>query len=315
VQHVRGDKRRWLLVATIVFSALDSTACADAITSSYTVTNLGSGTITLLASNGNSVPVDRTSVSYGTFASALSNAANGGQIMSVSSGQVSYPFAFMPDAALTPYQGNLSNFPSAVSAPVSNPLTYGNPLNAYSIVFNPLANANGTVVAIDSAGVFGHLGASSVYYVQRSPDGSWGTPNVIWSGNVRNDQGPSLGGVTIAGINNMNQVLGTIGVDSAYSLKNAVMYDINTHTLTNLSTLPALAGFLNILPVAIDDLGRILVEASPFPPGTEETLLLTPSGVNSDPLAVPAPEPGSLVVMALAMAAIAIKRAWGRPRG
>src|SRR5262249_31933874 len=153
----------------IVLCALDSTACADAITSSYTITNLGSGTITLSASNASSVPVDRTSVSYGTFASALWSVANGGQILSVSNGQISYPFAFVPDAALTPYQGNMSNFPLAVRVPVSNPLTYGNPLNAYSIVFNPLANANGTVVAIDSAGVFGHFGAASVYYVQRSP--------------------------------------------------------------------------------------------------------------------------------------------------
>jgi hypothetical protein len=229
-------------LGAVGLGAIDSRARADSITSSYTVTNLGSGTITLWGSNGSSVSVDPTSVLYGTFASALSSAGNGGQIISVSNGRVSYPFAFVPDAALTTHQGNMSNFPLAVSAPVSNPLAYGNPLNAYSIVLNPLANANGTVAAIDSAGVFGHFGAEIAYCVQRNADGSWGAPNVIWSGIGQNEQGPNLGGVTIAGINNMNQVLGTMGVDSADSLKNAVMYDINTHTDESIG--PAGAGGL-----------------------------------------------------------------------
>jgi hypothetical protein len=98
-----------------------------------------------------------------------------------------------------------------------------------------------------------------------------------------------------------------MSVLASYPLNNAVMYDINTHTPTNLSTLPALASYLNLLPVAIDDLGRILVEASPVAGGPEQALLLTPAGVSSDPLAVPAPEPGSFAVMMLAMATFAWK--------
>jgi hypothetical protein len=64
--------------------------------------------------------------------------------------------------------------------------------------------------------------------------------------------------------------------------------------------------------VAIDESGRILLEASPVAGGPEQTLLLTPAGVSSDPLAVPAPEPGSFAVMAMAMAALAMKRKYER---
>ena len=253
------------------------------------------------------MPVDLNSVSYGVFANALSGAVGGGQISSVSNGQTAYSFSFTPAMPLTSSQVSATDFPIAVSAPVQSPLTYGNPLNAYSMVVSPLVNAKGTAVAIDSAGVFGHFGSETAYSVQRNADGSWGHPSVIWYGTQVQGEGPNIGGVTIAGINSQNQVVGTMSVLASYPLNYAVMYDINTHTLTNLSTLPALAGYLNALPVAIDDNGRILVEASPVAGGPEQALLLTPAGVSSDPLAVPAPEPGSFAVMALAIAAFALK--------
>lgn len=289
----------------LLVSAVVSTAHADPIVPSYTVTDLGSGTITLSAGNGNTVPGNP----YGwSLSSSLWTAANGGQVVSVSNGQAVYPFALTPAAPLTPYQGSMTGFPLAQPAPVNDPATYGNPINAYSVVYSPLMNANGVVVAIDSAGVFGHSGTESAYYVQRNPDGSWGAPGVIWSGNNQFGQGPVVGGVTLAGINNLNQVVGTMNVDPRYSINNAVLYDITTHRLTNLSALPVLANYLNVLPIAIDDQGRILVDADPVRWGTaKQTLLLTPAGVTSDPHLVPAPEPGSLAVMALAMAAFAAR--------
>lgn len=189
---------------------------------------------------------------------------------------------------------------------MGDPFTYGNPLNAYSVTSNPLMNANGITVAIDSAGVYGHFGTESVNFAQRNADGTWGPLSNAWIGTIQYGGGPNVGGVTIAGINNLNQIIGTMTGTS--NLSNAVLYDIGSHTLTNLSTLPALAGFLNIEPVAIDDLGRILVEASPAPGSavqTEQTLLLTPSGVPGNP--IPAPEPGSFAVMALAVAAFAVR--------
>jgi hypothetical protein len=307
VHHYHGEKARHVLVQFLVLGAVVSTASGDAITPSYSVTSLGSGAITLSVSNGSMVPVELRSVWVGTFANSLPGAANGGQILAVSNGQLSYQFAFTPANPLTPYQGNTTSPPLAVAAPVNDSLTYGDPRNAYSVVVNALVNAKGTAVAIDSAGVSGHFGTDSAYYVQRNPDGSWGAPSVLWSGGMQFAQGPIVGGVTLAGINSMNQVLGTMNVNSASSTDYAVLYDINSHTLTNLSTLTALASYLNVLPVAIDDLGRILVEAEPVVGGPVQALLLTPAGVSSDPLAVPAPEPGSLAVMAMAMAAFALK--------
>jgi hypothetical protein len=306
VLNARGGKKSRMVLPLFVAGALVSTACADPIAPSYSVTNLGPGTITLSASNGTAVPVDPNSVSYGVFGNALSGAVGASQISSVSNGGTAYPFTFTPATPLSNSQVNSTDFPLAVSAPVYNPLTYGIPLNAYSITLSPFVNANGTAVAIDSAGIFGHFGSETAYSVQRNADGSWGQPSVIWYGNQQQGEGPIVSGVTIAGINSQNQVVGTMSLTAANPLNNAVMYDINTHTLTNLSTLPALAGYLNVLPVAIDDLGRILVEASPVAGGPEQSLLLTPAGVSSDPLAVPAPEPGSFAVMALAMAAFAL---------
>jgi hypothetical protein len=292
----------------LLLSAAIPAAHADPISSSYVTTDLGAGTITISAANGNTVPVD-SGAANGDLAYSLPTAANGGQIVSVSNGQMAYSFTLTPATPLNAYQGIMTGFPVAQNAPVNDPNTYGNPINAYSVVLNPLMNANGIIAAIDSAGVYGHYGSESAYYVQRNPNGSLGSPVTIWNGSEQFAQGPNVGGVTIAGINNANQIIGRESVGNAGQW-NAVLYDINTHTLTNLSTLPALAGYLNILPIAIDDLGRILIEADPVPGSgsAEQTLLLTPAGVSFEPLSVPAPEPGSVTVMALAMAAFALYR-------
>ncbi len=203
----------------------------------------------------------------------------------------------------------MTNFPLAVAAPVGDPNTYGNPINAYSVVSSPLMNGNGVVVAIDSAGVSGHEGSSVVYFAQRNADGSWGSPTMAWGGTEQSGQGP-VGGVTLAGINNMGQIIGTMSYDINHPwLTNAVVYDIAAHTLTNLSLLPELASFTNIVPIAIDDSGRILVEASPVELLSnlqgEQTLLLTPDGGPGNQVGVP--EPSSFAVMVLAMGAFAVR--------
>jgi hypothetical protein len=315
VHHLRTNHIRYLFAGLLLLGATDSTAKADPITPSYTVTDLGSGNATLSTSAGGSIPVNLTAPFDGSFASVVSSAANGAQITSVSDGQATYPFAFAPSTVLTSYQGIMTNFPLAVAPPVNGPGSYGDPAFAYSTVFSPSMNANGIVVAIDSAGVYGHQGESSVYYVQRNADGSWGLPNVVWTGTTQFGQGPNIGGVVIAGINNLNQIVGLNYNPNYPSLYNAVLYDIGTHTLTNLSALPGLAGYTNIVPIAIDDQGRILVEASPVPGSgvqSEQTLLLTPAGGPGNEVGVP--EPSSLAVMVLAMGAFAVRRLRDRIR-
>jgi hypothetical protein len=73
------------------------------------------------------------------------------------------------------------------------------------------------------------------------------------------------------------------------------------------------AGFYNLAMPAIDDDGRILVYALrnvPTSSGADvselDRLLFTPDGVSSGSLAVPAPEPGTWAVIALAMLALAV---------
>jgi hypothetical protein len=292
---------------SLVLGAVVSTANADPIGASYNVTDLGSGTITLSTSNGTVVPIDPTTSWFGLIGSATSTATNADQFTTVSNGQATYPFILTPATTLTPNQGIMTDFPMPQAAPVA--AAGGNPINAYSVISTALSNANGIAVAINSAGINGHYGEDFAYYVQRNSNGSWGAPVVIWGGGVQLGQGP-VGGVTIAGINSMNQVLGTMAITPS-GVTNAVLYNIGTQSLTNLSTLLLQNNFVasSVRPIAIDDLGQILVQAAPFGGSSVQgvqTLLLTPVGMPGDP--VPAPEPGSLAVMALAVAAFAATR-------
>ena len=200
---------------------------------------------------------------------------------------MAYPFTLTPTTPLNAVQAMMTSFPLAQVAPVNGNGTYGNPANAYSTLVGPaLTNANGIVAAINQAGVNGHESTEVAEYSQRNPNGSWSTPVVIWTGSIQFSQVPN--GVAITGINNANQIIGTASLSYAGEW-NALLYNVNTRTLTNLSTLPALTGYINILPIAIDDQGRILAEASPTPGygSSEQTFLLTPTGVSSEPLSVP----------------------------
>ncbi len=84
------------------------------------------------------------------------------------------------------------------------------------------------------------------------------------------------------------------------------VYNVNTQTYTDLSTLPALVnnGYSNLMGPRIDDDGRILVWANHQSGGqyTDDLLLLTPIGISS------VPEPGTWAVMAMALAAFAAHR-------
>ena len=140
-----------------------------------------------------------------------------------------------------------------------------------------------------------------------NPDGTVTTSRLIMS----SPNGEYAGGaITIVGINTANQVLlGTSFPDRAYD---ALVYNINTQTLTDLDYLPAITSgdYSNLQPIAIDNQGQILVTTSVYTPeGTAlDTLLLTPGGA-PEPLA--APEPGSCVLWFVATCAsyVGVKRA------
>ncbi len=305
-----------LVTAIALLGAVVSTAHADAITPSYTVTDLGTGTVTATAANGSAIAIDSVQGNQ-----MLSAAANGSQILTVSNGQSVYAFNLSPVTVLNPNQPSMANFPLIESAPVWEPNTHGNPSNAFSIVTSAAENASGIVVATDYAGVYGYTSQGEAYYVQQSGNGTWGVPVAMWGGNTQFFSQTS-GGMSVTGINNLNQVLGTMGVDPQYEIgTNAVLYNINTHSLINLSnyllSLPQSPIYNNLAPLAIDDQGRILLSATSFSSETgfsQVTLLLTPDGVSSDPIILSTPEPGSWAVMALAMAAFAAHRIRERRR-
>jgi hypothetical protein len=264
-----------------------STVYADPTTPSYTITDLGPGNIT------------------------FSTDASGNGIVIAPGGQTAYPFQQTHDTVLTPDQGTMVSFPLAQSAPVNDSMTYGDPRNAYSVALNPIMNTNRIVAAIDSVGVSGHYGSDIVYYVPRNPNGSWGSPGVMWGGAEQFEQGPVFRGVSLTGINKLNQVLGSMQPETFNNPSmQAVLYDIGTHSLINLSNYlmsQSQYPYHDISPIALDDQGRILLRTG-YGWSADHTVLLTPDGVSSDPLPLATPEPGSLAVMALAMAALAAQR-------
>jgi hypothetical protein len=71
VRDLRNSHAIRDLGVLLILGAVVSTAHADAIGTSYSVTDLGSATPTLLTSSGTAVPVDLTSVASGGFATAL----------------------------------------------------------------------------------------------------------------------------------------------------------------------------------------------------------------------------------------------------
>jgi hypothetical protein len=90
-----------------------------------------------------------------------------------------------------------------------------------------------------------------------------------------------------------------------------------SQTLTNISTLLGSGSggidqsggdYVVNQPIALDDDGRILLSADPFPGNQPTNLLLTPDGLSAAPLEVPAPEPGTLGIGLFAIAGFVAHR-------
>jgi hypothetical protein len=296
----RGRPLLAVAVMALSFGPAVKSAQAEPLTiPGYTVTDLGPGTPT------------------------LSTDANGNGVLNAPNGQI-YAFPQTPNTVLTPGQGVMANFPLSVTAPTNDPNTYGNPANAFAYVQSAVMNANGVVVATENFGVDGHWGYSFAFAVQLNANGSWGSPVALWTGNQEYGvaEGFFYSGI-VTGISNLNQVLGSMGIAPTVT-NDAMLYSANTHTLTDLSRLFSTAEsslwpftYNDFRPIALDDDGRILLSAGRFPPtngATETNLLLTPDGLSPLPLEVPAPEPGTLAVMLLAITGFAAHRLRERRR-
>ena len=252
-------------------------AHADPITiPGYTVTDLGAGTPTFSTGSG------------------------GNGFMTAPGGQM-YAFQQTPDTTLMPGQGILANLPQLQQAPTFVPFTF-------SFVNSATMNASGMVLATNVEGIEGHLYNTTLFAIQHNADGTWGSAQAVYTGGGQFEMGYPGSGLS-AMLSASNQVLiqdKTIENDNV----NLLLYNINTHTLTNISSLLLGAGYLQFQPTAIDDLGRIVLTAQKntengFP---ATNLLLTPDGVSSSPLEAPVPEPGALAVMLLAAVGFAVRR-------
>jgi hypothetical protein len=265
-------------------------ANADPISiAGYTVTDLGAGTPT-----------------FGTD-------AGGNGILNAPNGQT---FAFLqtPNTNLTSGQGILANLPQLQPAPFGGD-DYGNPNNSFSYVTSASMNANGMVLAINVAGIYGHEYSTSVFEIQHNSDGSWGVPQPVYTGGAQFELQQITNGVS-AMLSKSNEVLlqdNTITNNNV----NVFLYNGNTHSLANISSLLLNASYLQFQPIAIDDLGRIVLSAEALEPSgfmQPTNLLLTPDGVSALPLEAPVPEPGALAVLLMAGLGFAIKRAQKRRR-
>jgi hypothetical protein len=192
------------------------------------------------------------------------------------------------------------------------PVGGGNPAFAFSNVSSAMVNSSGLIAAIDTFGVFGHLYSADAYVVQHNADGSWGAPQMVFQGTPQvNTGGGMSGGFTIVGLSKSNEVL--ISNYSSTSQANAaILYNMNTHTQTDLWTLLSSAntGFIDVVPLAISDLGQIVLRgvSEANMSGPQQILLLTPDGESAAPLEVPAPEPSTLAITLLVIAGLAGRR-------
>jgi hypothetical protein len=216
-------------------------------------------------------------------------------------------------------QAVLPNLPRIDTPPTWSADTYGNPANAFAYIQTALLNANGIAAVVEVTGVNGHWYQGDAYYTQLSPGWSWSVPTRIFLGQTDLDgsalpyhaQSVQLG-ISIAGINSSNQVLGLSQPGPYSSQAGPFVYNINTQASIQLGNLDG--NYLNLQPIAISDNGTLLLEGQPVAGGADQTLLLAPEGVSPNPVTV-APEPGAWAVMSLAAAGFAFRRYQSRRRG
>lgn len=283
-----GMSRGWngshLVVATILLSAATTAAHADPITSDgYTITDLGPGTPT------------------------FSTDANGNGIVIAPNGSVSYSFPQTPNTVLTPGQGIMANFPQFPSGP-----DYAHPGNQiYNELLGPIMNSSGLVAVMQLAGTRGYQYEFTEYAVQRNADGSWGQPISVYSGGYGYDVGAGLNSFSVVGLSKSNEILIYDSRPNNGGPSQAILYNVNTQTTTDLATVLGAAGIAagTITPLAIDDQGRILVSGLYPYSGPPINFLLTPDGVSSDPIEQTVPEPSTLALLLLAITSYAIHHA------
>jgi hypothetical protein len=258
-----------------------------------------------------------TIIDLGTGQSGITNTGSSSIVISAEGG-TAFPF---PWTGRYPTQDPqdfswTQTLPVPNPAPVGDPMTWGNPSFAYSVIQGVSVHSNGVAVAVNAWGVVGHQYSNAVYVAQHNADGTWSNPVGLWSGPGGNLGAPNGTAPRVQDFNNAGLFLGTTGDTSKQDGSQTVLFNLNNHVLTNfqfLSTLSATGSaipssfsssfFLNPQPISLDDVGRILMSVQESD-GTHD-LLLVPDGVSADPVAVP--EPGAWLVFSMALGAVALR--------
>ena len=214
-------------------------------------------------------------------------------------GTLAYPFVTTPKPSPDPYMSQLTNNGTAGSQ--------------YNIV---LMNANGYLAGITTT-PYNQEGIMPTYvagafYAKVGADGTLGPKTyfgVGYSAPEGRQDAYALSGMRIIDINAKDQILG-VGLNGQ---NETMLYDIHNGTMINIFANIQKFNGGNIVEkvLALDDQGRILATGwgpNQTQAGVEHLLLLTPTGVSSDP--VPVPEPSTLIVMALGFTAPALWRRW-----
>ncbi len=253
-----------------------------------------------------------TAIDLGTGNPTYGTDSSGNGTVTGSNGQ---SYIFNPAQSYLPSQWASTSVgvPIVQPAPDGAPLTYGNPLNAYSYSSLGAMNSQGVAAGINFYGVNGHLGWAEAFITQRQADGSWGTgtPIPLWQGaqgywSQANDIG-------INGVSANGQVLGYGVYNPESSLTQLFLYDTNTHALINMTSLLNAMTWTNSSQLApgqipnwilgnpsnsqIDAQGRLLVQATEGLSGSPHNLLMVPDSLPGNQ--VPAPEPASWAAFAM----------------
>lgn len=250
-----------------------------------------------------------TVTDLGTGTAQVSTDADGNGIVVAPDGQRTYTFP-NTNNSLANLESVLPLIPPLYNAPIHNPMTYGDPNNAYSYIKDGFLNENGLFVGRNLFGVGGHVaGAGSIVVAsQRQADGTFDPLSFLWS----SPNNASTGGQTAEAkfLNNRDQVLGLAGLPydpNSYYSKNFYLFDMRSNTRTDLKEL--LPNWQLDDELGLDDQGRMLLLAHVWDAqegARYHSLLLTPTNLLGDPVTVP--EPTSLATLMLGLGYLAFRR-------
>lgn len=255
-----------------------------------------------------------TATDLGVGSARFSKATGEDATITAPDGRTVYAFPRTDNEVRDPHS-LLASFPPFTGAPIHDPRTHGNPAFAFDQFspFNVFLNQSGVFVATEEKGVSGYFKNGYLGTASRQADGTFGPVMP-----VPNSSSPYDGYTRAVDLNNRGQAI-VYSSNDPYGDGNVALFDLKTGQKTDINQIYSgedplyLREHLSIntyYSPYLDDQGRILAKGDSFSSdgrwtGTH-TLLLTPAGVSSAPIATP--EPTALATLAAAAMCLIIRR-------